>query len=505
MIRGLWRRIAEADARVGNAWLLTATLLVALVCAIETMRSIMVDGLPAAAGAPAFLFVAATVLMSFRPVEGCLLTTALIVVMTFGASWVPSGVLLAVMLAIGIAGYVFGWFGALILAVTVMGWVIRPVGDVAASGHTGANAQTAGAVQAGAGRQVILGVVTIDGPMPVIVLAVGCLLAGVAARWNHERGMAQAELDHRRRRERAARDIHDYVSNDLAYLILRLDKDIADDHAPSVEELRELRKVAVGALNRTHQVIDVMEGRGDAGGVVGDGGAFDGDIDGEADGGDITTDTSDSRNRGIGAGNIASGDRLDRGRARRNKDGVPLGVSKSVLDLSGGMSGGSEQAKQTEQTVVRWVRRIARNGDRRLAELGFNGRTIISTADVGPVVGIDETDADSGAADDYGDYTDYGGLLSGLLEELYGNIVKHADPAGGYVVTIRFGSDAVHVVCTDRPRVQESGERADIAAGGTGLARYGTLLEERKGVLRITTQDAEWTLSVVVPYVFHNG
>ena len=500
MIRGLWRRIAEADARVGNAWLLTATLLVALVCAIETMRSIMVDGLPAAAGAPAFLLVAATVLMSFRPVEGCLLTTVLVVVMTFGASWVPSGALLAVMLAIGIAGYVFGWFGALILAVTVMGWVIGPVGAVAASGHTGAIAQTTDAVQTGTGRQVILGVVTIDGPMPVMVLAVGCLLAGVAARWNHERGMAQAELDHRRRRERAARDIHDYVSNDLAYLILRLDKDIADDHGLSVEELRELRKVAVGALNRTHQVIDVMEGRGDSGNVIGDGGEFDGDDD-EAGDDAIATDTSGPRNRGIGVGDIASGDRLDRGRARR-KDGVPSGVSGLTLDHSGGKPG---RVKQTEQTVVRRVRRIARNGDRRLVELGFDGRTIISTADVGPVTGIDETDADSGASDDYGDYTDYGGLLSGLLEELYGNIAKHADPAGGYVVTIRFGSDAVHVVCTDRPRVQESGERADIAAGGTGLARYGTLLEERKGVLRITTQDAEWTLSVVVPYVSHNG
>lgn len=313
MIRGLWRRIAEADARVGNAWLLTATLLVALVCAVETMRSIMIDGLPAAAGAPAFLLVAATVLMSFRPVEGCLLTTMLVVVMTFGALWVPSGALLAVMLAIGIAGYVFVWFGALILAVTVMGWVIGPIGDVAASGHFGAIAQTVGTVQAGAGRQVILGVVTIDGPMPVIVLAVGCLLAGVAARWNHERGMAQAELEHRRRRERAARDIHDYVSNDLAYLILRLDKDIADDYSPSVEELQELRKVAVGALNRTHQVIDVMEGRGDPGGVIGDGGAFDGDVDDEAGDGAIATNTSGPRSRRIGVGNVTSGDRLDRG------------------------------------------------------------------------------------------------------------------------------------------------------------------------------------------------
>ncbi|KAA8823828.1 2CS histidine protein kinase [Bifidobacterium reuteri] len=485
MIRGLWRRIAEADARVGNAWLLTATLLVALVCAIETMHAIMVDGLSAAAGVLAFLLVAATVLMSFRPVEGCLLTTMLVVVMTFGALWVPSGALLAVMLAIGIAGYVFGWFGALILAVAVMGWMIGPIGDVAASGHTGAIEQTVGAVQAGTGRWVILGVVTIDGPMPVIVLAVCCLLAGVAARWNHERGMAQAELEHRRRRERAARDIHDYVSNDLAYLILRLDKDIADGHAPSAEELQELRQMAIGALNRTHQVIDVMEGRGDSG-----------DVTDEAGGGDVTDDASGPRNRGISADNVASGNRLGWGGSQR-KDDVPPDVSGPALDCSGGMT---RRAEYTEQTIVRRVRSIARNGDRRLAELGFDGRTIVSAADAGPVTGIDETDADSSVAGDYSDNSDYGGLLSGLLEELYGNIAKHADPAGGYVVTIRFGSDAVHVACTDRPRVQEPEERTDIATGGTGLARYGTLLEERKGVLRITAQDTEWTLSVVVPY-----
>lgn len=34
---------------------------------------------------------------------------------------------------------------------------------------------------------------------------------------------------------------------------------------------------------------------------------------------------------------------------------------------------------------------------------------------------------------------------------------------------------------------------------GTGLNRYQQLLEQQNGALHITTQDAEWTLSAVIP------
>jgi hypothetical protein len=39
---------------------------------------------------------------------------------------------------------------------------------------------------------------------------------------------------------------------------------------------------------------------------------------------------------------------------------------------------------------------------------------------------------------------------------------------------------------------------ADLSTG-TGLNRYQQLLEQQNGALHITTQDAEWTLSAVIP------
>ncbi|EEQ56268.1 hypothetical protein BLIG_01937 [Bifidobacterium longum subsp. infantis CCUG 52486] len=34
---------------------------------------------------------------------------------------------------------------------------------------------------------------------------------------------------------------------------------------------------------------------------------------------------------------------------------------------------------------------------------------------------------------------------------------------------------------------------------GTGLNRYRQLLEQQNGALHVTAQDAEWTLSAVIP------
>ena len=132
------------------------------------------------------------------------------------------------------------------------------------SDFTGSAYESSGSSAEHRTGRVILGAIAFYGVMPVAVLFIGFMLGGMAARWNHERSLARAELAHRRQQERTAQDIHDYVSNDLAYLILRFDKNIADGKTPSEEELRELRSVAMGALDRTHQVIDVIEGRGEA-------------------------------------------------------------------------------------------------------------------------------------------------------------------------------------------------------------------------------------------------
>lgn len=116
------------------------------------------------------------------------------------------------------------------------------------SDFTGSAYESSGSSAEHRTGRVILGAIAFYGVMPVAVLFIGFMLGGMAARWNHERSLARAELAHRRQQERTAQDIHDYVSNDLAYLILRFDNNIVDGKTPSEEELRKLRSVAMGAL-----------------------------------------------------------------------------------------------------------------------------------------------------------------------------------------------------------------------------------------------------------------
>ncbi|MBW3090376.1 2CS histidine protein kinase [Bifidobacterium miconisargentati] len=397
--------IDAIDDRVRNAWLLVAVLVTALVCSAETLGGILNGDMTITDAITSFVFVVAVILMAFRPVTGCVLTGMAWTVLCLAAAQMPSATLLSVLLAVGIAGYADRRLALAITAVAMLAWFVG-------------NANLSG-------TRLLFGTIAIRGVMPVIVLFLGFLLGGVAARWNHERSMAQAELDHRKRQERAARDIHDYVSNDLAYLILRFDKDIADGNAPSTEELRELCRVAAEALERTHQVISVIEGR------------------------DAAQSSCESA----------------------------VGMRNAGLSQVG-------VRKQADCPLAEQVRSIAATGDRRLRELGFEGQTIITDA---------------------GTTADCSVLVAGLLEELYGNVAKHADPAQGYVMTVGIGTDAVRVVCTDTPKAMGTAGDMDDAAlsSGTGLNRYRRLLEQQNGVLHIEMQDAEWTLSAVIPLTTH--
>ncbi|MCH9276694.1 2CS histidine protein kinase [Bifidobacterium amazonense] len=325
----------------------------------------------------------------------------------------------------------------------------------------------------GGDRHVLLGTVAMSGVAPVVILFAGFLLGGMAARWNHERHAAQMELAYRRQRARAAQDIHDYVSNDLAYLILRFDKDIADGRAPSLAELRELRDVASGALDRTHQVIGVIEGRDDS-----DPRASTATAVRSGDGGDTAAETSASTasSSSSSASSPSSAGGRNAGRQRSTFAGQPPS-HPSVINPS---------VDRVDCPLAAQLRTIARSGDHRLAELGFDGQTIVSNAN------------DAAQPDD---------LIAGLLEELYGNIAKHADPACGYVLTIGIGRDAVQIALVDTALVDDGhgiGRDAGQAGRrrqslGTGLDRYRTRLNARGGALDIDARHGEWTLSAVIP------
>ena len=85
-------------------------------------------------------------------------------------------------------------------------------------------------------------------------------------------------------------------------------------------------------------------------------------------------------------------------------------------------------------------------------------------------------------------------LLAGLLEELYANIAKHADPGGWYAICVTFDTDAIHVSASDT--IASDDTRLGL---GSGLDRYRTIIETRGGTFQTYTEQAHWQLEAVIP------
>lgn len=85
-------------------------------------------------------------------------------------------------------------------------------------------------------------------------------------------------------------------------------------------------------------------------------------------------------------------------------------------------------------------------------------------------------------------------LLAGLLEELYANIAKHADPGEWYAICVTFDTDAIHVSASDT--IASDDTRLGL---GSGLDRYRTIIETCGGTFQTHTEQAHWQLEAVIP------
>ena len=83
-------------------------------------------------------------------------------------------------------------------------------------------------------------------------------------------------------------------------------------------------------------------------------------------------------------------------------------------------------------------------------------------------------------------------LLAGLLEELYANIAKHADPGGWCAICVTFDTDAIHISASDTTTPADMGL-------GSGLNRYRTIIETRGGTFQTRAGQAHWQLDVSIP------
>ncbi|NMN00118.1 2CS histidine protein kinase [Bifidobacterium sp. DSM 109958] len=433
----LWFRRADDESR--NAWLLLVTLLSAFVCAVEALHGLaaagtsqgMPQGMSQWATLAAFAFCGTLCLAAWRPVSGGLLTVLWWALLCVTPAELPSSMLIGVLLCVGVLGYARRGLGVAVAAtavavwafsrggMTLGGWGAADSGDAVGaapqspSPSVPSSAPTAPDVPSGAGHgSSLLGMMTFNGVLPVAALFLGFLIGGIAARWGHDRDAAESELRMRRERERAARTIHDYVSNDLAYVILRLDQDIASGGTVSAAELHELRQAAAKALGHTHEVIALIEGPEDA-------------------------------------------ERAVPRMAPRDAAGVDAEAIAGLRD----------QCARYEE---------------RLRALGFDGQTIVT---VQPEARLSTARRE---------------LMGGLMEELYTNIGKHADPAYGYVVAVRIAADGIDVAVADT--AAHAGAVDPALSAGTGLKRCRERIERLGGTMRVGAgEDGEWSLAAWLP------
>ncbi|PLS26427.1 histidine kinase [Bifidobacterium parmae] len=91
------------------------------------------------------------------------------------------------------------------------------------------------------------------------------LLTGLSLHMIRQRDHDSYRLNRQREREDTARSLHDTISNDLAYLILRIDhaetRGMPADEREYRRQLRELRAAANRAMTHTHAVIESLEER----------------------------------------------------------------------------------------------------------------------------------------------------------------------------------------------------------------------------------------------------
>lgn len=270
------------------------------------------------------------------------------------------------------------------------------------------------------------------------------LILGYAMRWlaqrDESRDQASAAsrlLAEQRRRERLAGKLHDSVTNDLAYLVLRINQDRDDATVPEHmrTELDELESIARRALGNTHEVINALRSPDDDG--------------------------------------------RDSGMTAASHDGA---YPDAALDADAGLDSGRNEVDRLQD--------MAMQGDARLHGLGFNGSTLCSGIALAAGAGYSGAQAEQRLD-----------IVVGFLDELYANIAKHADPEDVYFAGIAFDADRIVIAVSDKPlaAADHGGTDDRSLSTGTGLARYAAILEQHGGNLTVEATPDDWSMRAELP------
>ncbi|OZG58493.1 hypothetical protein BTIS_0862 [Bifidobacterium tissieri] len=157
-----------------------------------------------------------------------------------------------------------------------------------------------------------------------------------------------------------------------------------------------------------------------------------------------------------------------------------------VRDSDGTVMDFSDTATNTATNVdssdwLHQIRIMIDDCERQLQELGFRGTGIVS--------GEGHTTPSNDSRD----------MIISFIHEIYGNILKHADPKEYHIVAIQPMPNGVVISSSNIRRHKGFGPSA-CDQGGTGLQRYERQLAQVGGTLDILEDDNEWSITALIPY-----
>ena len=162
-------------------------------------------------------------------------------------------------------------------------------------------------------------------------------------------------------------------------------------------------------------------------------------------------------------------------------------LREGPASVSSGEGAGAVSARGRADSVRGLVDRCRRDA----AALGIVGETVVTD----PRWCLDRLDAATGE------------LIRAVIRELFANIMKHANPAAGYVVAVTAGLDKVCVSCADVPQRDVGGN--DVATQnnrgglgmGFGLDHLRASAEARGGRFEVRDDAGYWSCAVTVPFL----
>ena len=86
--------------------------------------------------------------------------------------------------------------------------------------------------------------------------------------------------------------------------------------------------------------------------------------------------------------------------------------------------------------------------------------------------------------------------LTGMIDEIYGNILKHADPGDGYCVSLTDDGGRLVISVADSPADMPRHDGHE----GTGITRCRRWATQLRETLDVSQDDHQWTMTITIPH-----